>query len=55
MLRILQKIGGEAKDKESFLDVVGKNLKAEPELFGFGINLKAVGETAWQRYKAWQG
>ena len=55
MLKILAQAGSEAKDKESFRDGVGKNLKAEPELFGFGINLKVVGEAAWQRYKAWRG
>jgi len=55
MLKILQKVKGNVPDKESFLDVIGKNLKAEPELFGFGINLKEVGEAAWQRYKAWRG
>ncbi|WP_417917053.1 COR domain-containing protein [Candidatus Electronema sp. JC] len=55
MLKILAQAGGEAKDKESFLDVVGKNLKAEPELFGFGINLKVVAEDLWLRYRAKRG
>ncbi len=55
MLKILAQAGGEAQDKESFLDVVGKNLKAEPELFGFGINLKVVAEDLWLRYRAKRG
>ncbi len=55
MLKILAQAGGEAQDKESFLDVVGKNLKAEPELFGFGINLKVVAEELWLRYRAKRG
>ncbi|CAK8714714.1 MAG: hypothetical protein CDV28_10542 [Candidatus Electronema aureum] len=55
MLKLLENVPNGLKDKESFLDVVGKNLKAEPELFGFGINLRAVGEAAWQRYKTWRG
>jgi small GTP-binding protein len=42
MLKILQKIKGDMPDKAAFLDVIGKNLKIEPELFGFGINLKQL-------------
>lgn len=53
MRKMLAKIPRGIADKGSFIDVLGRNLKAEPELFGFGIDLKAVGEAAWLRYKAW--
>lgn len=55
MLKLLAKAPADIGDKDSLIKVIGDNIKAEPELFGFGIDLKPVSKELWQRYTAWRG
>lgn len=37
------------------MGVIKKHVKAEPEFFGFGADLKGLVEDLWLRYKAKRG
>ncbi|WP_339133357.1 MAG: COR domain-containing protein [Candidatus Electrothrix sp. GW3-4] len=55
MLKLLAKVPQDVADQDSLLEMIGENIKAEPEFFGFGIDLKPLGRELWRRYKAWRG
>ena len=55
MLRLLAKAPAGIGDKESLVSVIKKHVKAEPEFFGFGADLKGLSEDLWLRYTAKRG
>lgn len=55
MLKLLEKAPDDIGDKDSLMSVIKKNVKAEPEFFGFGADLKGLAEDLWLRYRARRG
>ncbi len=55
MLKLLEKAPAGINDKESLISVIKKHVKAEPEFFGFGADLKGLAEDLWLRYRAKRG
>jgi hypothetical protein len=54
-LKLLEKAPAGINDKESLISVIKKHVKAEPEFFGFGADLKGLAEDLWLRYRAKRG
>ncbi|MCI5223669.1 MAG: hypothetical protein D3924_13615, partial [Candidatus Electrothrix sp. AR4] len=52
MLKLLEKAPAGINDKESLVSVIKKHVKAEPEFFGFGADIKGLAEDLWLRYQA---
>ncbi len=55
MLKLLEKAPTDIGDKDSLMSVIKKHVKAEPEFFGFGADLKGLAEDLWIRYRAKRG
>ncbi len=55
MLKLLEKTPANIDDKNSLMSVLKKHVKAEPEFFGFGADLKGLAGDLWLRYKAKRG
>ncbi|XCN71225.1 MAG: COR domain-containing protein [Candidatus Electrothrix aestuarii] len=55
MLKLLEKAPAGIGDKESLAKVIWDKIKAEPEFYGIGADVKGILEELWLRYKAKRG
>ncbi|MCI5120636.1 MAG: hypothetical protein D3908_05490 [Candidatus Electrothrix sp. AUS4] len=55
MLKLLAKAPAGIEDKESLAKVIWSKIKAEPEFYGVGADIKGILEELWLRYKAKRG